>query len=180
MLVAKETAKQELIDLYEVLVLDYREAQESALAHGSQYAYRAYVRSFICLVEGFSYRLRQLTIEEYEDKKTIMSQSILDEIISQKDLASLRETKGFLKIKDGVSLVTSLQTYALLHGAIFAIEEQNGWDEFKYIIDIRHKLTHPKKASDLEISVDDLTCLDIAYEWWDRNVARLLLLVEYI
>jgi hypothetical protein len=49
----------------------------------------------------------------------------------------------------------------------------NGWNEFKKAVRIRNRITHPKSASDLDISDEDTKTVEAASEWFQGVVHEL-------
>jgi len=42
----------------------------------------------------------------------------------------------------------------------------SGWSEFQKAVNVRHRLTHPKKNTDMNISDAELTSLHEAVRWY--------------
>ena len=50
----------------------------------------------------------------------------------------------------------------------------NGWNEFQKAIDVRHRLTHPKKDTDMTVTDEELRSLQEAFRWYHNAIAAAL------
>ena len=67
----------------------------------------------------------------------------------------------------------TFKKYAELTKSELDVLSDNGWNEFKKSIKIRHRITHPKFHSDVDISDEELDSLEAGRIWWDSTIHRL-------
>ena len=66
-----------------------------------------------------------------------------------------------------------------LFGRVYGIDVtlpvgENGWRQLLLAIRIRHRITHPKEPSNLEISTGEVTVVTEAFRWYFTRLAELL------
>ena len=49
---------------------------------------------------------------------------------------------------------------------------QAGWDALRNAVKVRHRITHPKLGSDIDVRDEDLVVLEAARSWWNDTVRR--------
>ena len=164
----RSEAVTELKSTWLVLSADLSEAARNENADNSQFSKRALVRAFFAQVEGLSYQLRQ----------TALASLVGTGHISDAEMQLLREVRYFLDDKGQSrkstahlafpeSLLFSMKVYAKNHGATFAPDRTlSGWAAFKRATAVRHRVTHPKSATALQIADADLRDLEEASSWW--------------
>ena len=73
------------------------------------------------------------------------------------------------------NLAFTLRTFAQAHAPSFDLDRGgSGWSDFKAALELRHRVTHPKKASDLEVSEADMTKVDAFVAWFSSELKKLM------
>jgi hypothetical protein len=69
----------------------------------------------------------------------------------------------------------AFRTYAIAHNNNFElIVNDNGWDNFRKALLIRHRLMHPKDIGALLVSDEEMRIVARASVWVGRNIVSLL------
>jgi len=104
---------------------------------------------------------------------------------SQADLALLREERYLLKdngeafAADGnfpqflPNLKFSFKAFSKAHGGAFALNT-DGLSKLAELLQVRHRITHPKKADDLTISDAHLRLVEDVWKWFSAESVKLM------
>lgn len=132
---------------------------------------RAAVRCYFSEVEAIIYFMKELTSILYETKKFggILSEDEKEKLAGKRreiKRGKLRETilprQPFL---DKVKFV--LKIYSKIHNIDYRIDhESKGWQKFVVASKIRHRLTHPSKIGDVDVSREDYDTVAFASKWF--------------
>lgn len=158
-------------DFVDELGHDVTEAEKLLRLVSSQTNRRAYTRTAFSAIEGIANNLKLQVLDEMEPRD-----------LSIAELATLREEaysingKGepyaqprFIRLED--NLAFALRMYMRLHGLECEIDRSGtGWQSFKNALQIRHRVTHPRRADDLMISDVEIGTVELAYGWFMQTV----------
>jgi hypothetical protein len=159
--------------LFELLFEDAFYFKEQLEKQDNQFMRRAYVRSVFAAIEGNTFNMKQTAL-------LVGRRAGAD--FSEEDIALLKEEsydlndKGeaysqtkFIQLPKNVRF--AFKTYAHAFQVNFELKvDDKGWMNFKEALDLRHRLTHPKSVTDINVTDADLTKVKVAEEWYARNV----------
>jgi hypothetical protein len=133
---------------------------------------RVYARSLFSMIEGTSYRLRQILLQRHNENKISLSK---EQIIALSGISIEIKDNGNLKFNQKnypfVNLfLFTYSTYCKSYNKseIFAkYKFDDRYDLFKKAISIRNRVTHPKNVKDVFISGLDIMLLESALKWFE-------------
>lgn len=132
---------------------------------------RVFVRSLFSMVEGVSYRIRQILLQRYnsgEIKLTDKQVIVLSEKKESEKKNIWRRYNSF----EGMFKYTFM-TYCSLYkkGNIYNkfISNQK-FQSFITANGVRNRITHPKTSNDVFVSGADMNIIDEGYEWFNDFV----------
>lgn len=170
-------ATEELKKVYNVLAEDVEEARAYGQSKPTGYAHRSLFRAAFALIEGLSFQFRTVSLT---------CADAMPQLLDTAEISLLKEEKYKLSDK-GTSLTASefqkllpnilfsMRCYAKVHGATFDPDIGNhGYGSMKKFVVIRNGIEHPKSASALEHTDEDLRHASEAMTWWKKEVLRLL------
>ena len=89
------------------------------------------------------------------------------------DLKIVQEEKGkFLKFRDNLKAV--FQLIAKVHKAAFKMNYNQGFDALCQTYELRSRLMHPKKPSDIEVSESDIAGSQKGIKWLQQEFYNLI------
>jgi hypothetical protein len=132
---------------------------------------RTYVRSFFSMLEGITYRTRQILLERYKEKNIDLTPEqiiVLSEIsVELKDDGSIKKRQKFYDLRSMV-----LFTYKIYCGLYKKLNiykkylSDSKYNDFNESIKMRNRITHPKSGMDVFITVEDIQKVISAGEWF--------------
>jgi hypothetical protein len=141
----------------------------------NQFWRRTLIRSLFALIDAFVYGLKRIALLNY---------SLYEVNFSQADLALLHEQKYVLK-DNGEAMATdgnypqflpnlkfSFRAFAKSHGSNFSLNT-DGLSKLSDLMQVRHQITHPKKASELNISDAHLKLVEDVWKWLSAEWVQL-------
>jgi hypothetical protein len=171
---------EELVEVMSVLNHDELMCQENGKLHGEneQFWRRMLVRSFFAQVEGTCYRMKQYvkTAAPFFDHIQLSNQqkAKLDDLRYDPENDRICQEESYIDLASNV--IYSFEIFAEAHGDESAIDLDRGqqprWASFKHSISLRNRVTHPKRAADLEIGNDEVSDLIEASEWYEARIAE--------
>ncbi len=164
--------------LANVLLDDVSATIDELMRADTQLNRRAFVRSLFALIEGGTFLLKQYALEINKmgiTKKGVghFSQAELallqEEQYDLTDKGEVRTQQKFLRPTENVRFTFSALAKAqkLSHKPDVSGE---GWQSFKKAINIRNRITHPRRESDLEITDGELKIIRKAFAWYVKNL----------
>ncbi len=96
---------------------------------------------------------------------------LLDETVSLRSNGKMNYQPNKVPFQSLVAY--TLKTYAGKIGYSEDVLADNRYQYFCQSIKIRHKITHPKFHSDIEISNEELQLIDEGREWW-KHILQIL------
>jgi hypothetical protein len=161
----------ELCALFLVLLSDLEFCKENQRSSKSDFWDRARVRVFFSLVEGVTYRVRQLLIARHDQGEISLSREerhVLEEVrydVDQK--GSIREVDSFMRFVGAFRL--SMGLFARQHGKgeyFSSAIGHNGWQAFSEAVEIRDRLTHPKSVREVRVTANENRQIELAEKWY--------------
>jgi hypothetical protein len=147
---------------------DVRRAERELHKDDSSFMRRAYVRATFSSVEGFAFTLKKIALGK-------------PELFTSAELAILREedyqltASGDVRVgrrfpRTAENLRFAFAAFMRFHGTASALPKDEGWDAFVAAVEVRNRITHPKRVEDLELSDRDVTTVRHAAHWVALNV----------
>lgn len=132
---------------------------------------RTYVRSFISMVEGITYKTRQILLGKHKNKEINLNTNqiiVLSEIsLELKNNGNIKEKQKFYDLRS-MTLFT-YKTYCELSNKLSIYKKflsDNRFNDFIESIKIRNRITHPKSPMDLFVNGKDIQIVISAGEWF--------------
>lgn len=132
---------------------------------------RTYVRAFFSMVEGITYRTRQILLCRLKDKKIELTPEqiiALSEItVDLKDNGNINTRSKFYDFRS-MNLFT-YRTYSGLynkHKIYKSFVSDHRFNDFIKSIKMRNRITHPKTVEDVYINGQDIQTVMSAGDWF--------------
>jgi len=132
---------------------------------------RMHVRALFAMVEGVTYRMRQMLIAGARANRLRVSQEelyVLEEKRYEADgQGRLREADNFMRFLSGFRFTLNVfcRCYGLENELQRAIGD-NGFRDFQAAVEIRDRLTHPKQAAELMVRDPEQRTIESAKGWY--------------
>jgi hypothetical protein len=158
----------DLLETYEYLQVDRH----------SQPARRTWVRTFCSQFEAITYGLKQLLADiavfPYVDITSYEILVLREESVEVDDKGRVKiKTNNFLSPKKNLIFIATLVARAL-NSTLRLDTGVHGWEALTTTFAIRNRLVHPKQATDLIVSDDELGTVAVAQDWFQRTYMQLV------
>jgi hypothetical protein len=148
---------------------------------GGQYWRRALVRAFFAKVEGVIYCMKRIAYScrfqpgvEFSDGELMV---LIEKTYQPNDKGEVDEQRMQTSMKNNIKF--AFRAYARAHLADYKLNVgDNGWNDFRNSLAVRDRLTHPKEVRNLEVSDEELKCLQRAFDWFSECTAEVSNLAE--
>lgn len=172
-----EYSSQDLVDrLWPMLSADAEQALSIAGEHATPFNMRSAVRAVFAYIDGSIFIIKHIV--------TVVADGVFPEAISNADRALLREetyslnSKGEayaqrkqLRLEDNLPFALSM--LMRIAKKPFTLDRADrGWEAFLASIRLRNRLTHPRQATELEVSSQEFADLRCAYKWVSAQITR--------
>jgi len=132
---------------------------------------RIFVRSVFSMIESECYRLKENTLSLIRKNSFERNKFSPGDISLLEEKAYSLDNKGRIEEKSIHLKTESNLRFAFSSAAKFSLDfkldvSDTGWESFKKAIKIRHRVTHPKKISDLSISDEEKDSVKKAFLWF--------------
>jgi hypothetical protein len=158
------------------LLEDTGEAEAFLDKHNTQFARRAYIRSIFAYIEGAIWLLKQSCL------RVVLEQKV--RILKPADYALLKdvgfelksngepfEQPKFLRLPENVRF--TFRTFNRLFSASIDLGiGSKKWDDFLAAIAMRHRVTHPKNPTDIDISDAEIEKAKEVSGWFNEIVSN--------
>lgn len=133
---------------------------------------RSFIRVIFSGVEGVCFILKQHCLDQAGKKRNLYTPA---------EMAVLREENYYLSSDGEVSIRPNYPSFEdnikftlrmfcrEVPSAVLSFDGQ-GWGDLKKAIQVRHRITHPKRPEALKISNEELRVASRAYVWFTRTV----------
>ena len=147
-------------------------------SNDSQLARRNYLRSLFAFYELILSNLRETTAKLLVEDFELIGVWKIHEIYPLMDEAARLSENGQLKLDSNrlpfLPLVAyTLKTYAKQIGFDKDVLSDNRWKAFCESVKLRHRITHPKFHSEIEITDTDLNTIDDGWVWLNAILKQL-------
>lgn len=143
-----------------------------------QFFRRAYIRSIFASIEGIIWVIKQTCLKARSPKgvlpMTIVEYAMLaDESYGLKGNGETCIQTKFLRLPDNLRFTVKVVN------RLFRMQLELGigtttWKNFQTALAIRHRITHPKNASDIDISDDEIEICKEVTGWFNDIVAKFI------
>jgi hypothetical protein len=141
------------------LLEDARAAETHLDKSDSQFARRAYVRSVFAAVEGLIWILKQVCLARLigsKQKFKLAEFALLqDQTYDLKDNGETSVQTKFLPVPNNVKFTFRIFN-RLFNSNVDLRVGAEPWTAFLRALEIRHRITHPKKVEELDISEEEI------------------------
>ena len=158
-----------------IRLLDDSLAAESYLdANDSQFARRAYIRSIFASLEGIVWLLKQVCLKapnvsgprRFDPAEFALLQ---DQTYDLKNNGEPSTQTKFLRLPDNVRFTFRVFN-RLFQANVDLGVGGNSWTAFLRALDVRHRITHPKKVDELDISDTEIKLCREVSSWFNETV----------
>ena len=172
-----KTAYEQHAEVLAVFREDLDVYKEIAETDGRQFWKRTVVRFLFAGIEGLCYRNKQIALA---------TAALKDIELTSAEMAMLREEAYGLddngeaeskksRLRTAPNLAFSLRMLARARGGSYEIDTNcTGWQAFKTSIRVRDRITHPKGASDLQVTEEEVASIIAAAGWFLEEECALL------
>ncbi len=168
------------IPLLSPLFEDVVECEELLERSDTQFARRALVRAAFAFNEGYVYWLKGKVTQWLLEKSCDTGNSEIAKILLLSDDSYRPNRQGKIESEPNRISFLNLCAFVLRTAAECwdsdpsTLFSDNGWKEMQVSLEIRHRITHPKKPEDLDISDDELYSISEAHQWLFDCLADIL------
>ena len=162
----------------DVISSDAKENWDRIQTEDSMLNRRNYVRSVFTLYEASLANLRErvgsMLISKFESSgewEVHRFIPLLDELPQVSRNGKIKKEPNKASFLALVAYV--LKTYAELISYDVEILGDNGWELFCKSVNIRNRITHPKRKNEFEITDDDLKIVEGSRLWWNGILEKL-------
>lgn len=150
---------------------DVQENRKVLSSNDSQLARRNYLRSLYSFYEVYLSDLREVVAKLLVDDFDLSGEWKLHEVFPLLDESARLGKNGKLDLEPNripfLSLVAyTLKAFAKQVGFEKEVLSDSRWEAFCQSTQIRHRITHPKFHTEIEITDDELKTIDSGLEWW--------------
>jgi hypothetical protein len=140
---------------------------------------RVYARSLFSMIEGISYRIRQILIQRHHEKKISLS---IDQFIALSEYSIEINYNGTLKKNQKYYHFENLfrftyKTYCENYNKSDILDRyisDDRYNLFKKALKIRNRVTHPKNGTDVFISGSEIILFESVWKWFEEFIFDVL------
>jgi len=133
--------------------------------------FRIVIRSSITTIEAICYRLKQNAILICSQREKSLSLPELGKLKEKKRDRDGRLRNYYLETKENIIFTLRINYYAV--DSPFEIKDHEGWTKLCETIEVRNRLTHPKKKDDLDVSPQQFNYASIGFQWFMSRIEEL-------
>lgn len=159
----------EIIDMCDVVAKKLEKKTESEFINEIQPWFRVVIRSVMSVIEGTCFKLKEATL---------LICTVRRKKLSPRDLIKLKEKirdkngrikNYYLKTEDNIRFTLKKFYYAF--DLDFEVKDSKEWEKVRTTIQVRNRLTHPKKLIDLKVSIDEYSNAASAFQWFEQQMS---------
>lgn len=155
----------------DLLAQDVSEALARQQSEDTQFNRRVVVRALFSLTEAYGYFIRQFCLEiEHEKVRKGHPSNLERQVLLQERLPRIGSNGRIEHTPHRVGtadhLAFTLRVFADHAGVRANFFDREGWKALKGALQVRHRLTHPKERSDVEVSNADMELCAKGYAWF--------------
>jgi hypothetical protein len=156
-------------ELREILTNDVAEHWLRLKRDDSEANRRAYVRAAFALIEGFVAIMKQHALAELKTGRVTLTPGelvlLLEKSYSASDAGEVTERGAFIPTPQNIKFAFAV--FAKSHQASRAPDyTDHRWGSLVKAIRVRNRITHPRSASDMEVSPEEVGLVDDAWAWF--------------
>jgi hypothetical protein len=159
-------------DIFKLLYEDVELAERMWSEQDSQFWRRTFIRSVFALIEGFTYRLKQVALEASKKFSIELSKSeialLLEESYEVNDKGHAETKPDYIQLPKNIKFAFRMYSHAYSLNYQLKIDD-DGWLSFKEALKVRNRLTHPKSTSDVSVSDQDMSYAETAAIWFVKS-----------
>jgi hypothetical protein len=157
---------------------DVKQNREALEQGDSQLARRNYLRSLAAFYDVVLSNLRETTAKLLTDEFDTGGEWRLHELYPLLDETARLSGNGKLELDANrlpfLALTAyTLKTYAKQLDLARDVLSDSRWQDFCQSVKIRHRVTHPKFHSEIDITDDELRSIDAGWAWWNDILREL-------
>lgn len=172
------TAIEEFKHTGTVLLEDMNLHKTAYFERPSQPSARALIRAIFAFIEGQTYGLKQWALGQYRRSGKLADPgelALLEEVAFDLNDKG-RVTRRSARIRTVANVRFAFEAFARSFGHPYEFDaEQLGWKAFHDALEVRHRLTHPKRAKDLQVEDEEVVVALAASEWFHHSTVFLLI-----
>jgi hypothetical protein len=152
---------------------DVEIAQKALAGSDSQFARRTLVRTVFAAVEGICWEIKWFVYRQVEG-----------ELLPYERVAVLGESYAVFKSGKISKKSNYMPTITLIRLLINLVKKFDqvyeadlggeGWSGFQHAVEVRNRITHPKRAIDLDVSDEDVIKTSAGYKWFMAFATQVL------
>jgi len=158
------------------LLEDTSAAESYLYQNDTQFARRAYIRSIFASFEGIVWLLKQVCLHapsvsgprKFDPAEFALLQ---DQTYDLKNNGETWTQTKFLRLPDNFRFTFSVFN-RLLQAQIDLGVGGAPWDRFLRSLDVRHRITHPKKTAELDISDQEIKLCQEVSSWFNETINK--------
>lgn len=149
--------------------------EEKLSLEDEQFWGRTLTRSVFAMIEAIIYLMKQTALAIYYSEDTVKFSPAELCLITEKDYGlhhngkvSPRNAK--LTLRENICF--AFRIFARAHSSNFQLkigDESQEWENFQRAIQIRDRITHPKRLEHVTLSSEEITCIQKACIWFLKN-----------
>jgi len=144
--------------LIKVISQDVHSASNSAFTGGSPEVYRSAIRAIFAGVEAVIWYSKSLAVGAIEaepmDYTLFEIAALQDKTYTVQENGRIKERANFVPLSTSMRLVSRLLSRGQISNADLTLDDESMGKVTASLL-VRHRLTHPKSADDLNVSRDD-------------------------
>jgi len=151
------------------------------------YHRRNFVRALFAMIEGSIYVIKQtVLVAGFSEKKLSLAEIALlkEETFELDNKGNIRSQIKFLRVADNLRFTARSAARVFNCELDLGVGTQN-WANFRELIKIRNRVTHPKNSDDYEISRDEAELARKVFYWFNdfivasvENIVRRIRVLE--
>lgn len=159
---------------------DVVECEELLERSDTQFARRALVRAAFAFNEGYVYWLKGKVTQWLLGKSCVTGNIEIAKILLLSDDSYRPNRQGRIESEPNRIPFLNFCAFVLRTAAECwdfdptLLFSDNGWKEMQVALEVRHRITHPKKPEDLDISDAELYSISEAHRWLFNCLAGIL------
>jgi len=134
------------------------------------------IRTCITIIDALCFRIKQATLATCKIRGKYLSVKdieILSEVrIKKAKKGKVKKIPKYTESKENIKF--TFKKFAYAFDTHFEIKEDESWNFYRQTLEIRHRITHPKKIENLHVSARDYNTASKAFEWFGKCFGRLL------
>ena len=164
-----EISELDYDELLNVLMSDVAIAFEKLNSEDNQFSRRTLLRSIFAFVEGVIYTLKQEILLQAKhnrefDLKPEEMLACREEIFQVEKTGEIKSLTKYVDLLSNIRL--TFKFYAKAFSIDYKLDISGGaWQSFQRSLKVRHRITHPKHKSDMNITDQELVEAYTSYQW---------------